>query len=77
MIQPVKCTGADLYLLLLVDVSWFSPHAPINPSAARNAVRQAVSQCGAHPAVFAFSVVNEITPEAAQKFGVKATGHLI
>jgi GT2 family glycosyltransferase len=64
-------------LLLLVDVPWFSPHCPINPAAARKAVRHAVTQCGAHPAVFAFSVVNEITPEAAQKFGVSATVHLI
>src|SRR5258708_5735171 len=64
-------------LLLLVDVPWFSPQCPINPVTARAAVRDAVAQCGAHPAVFAFSVVNEITPEAAQKFGVAATVHLI
>lgn len=64
-------------LLLLVDVPWFSPHSDINPAKARDAVRHAVTQCAAHPAVFAFSVVNEITPKAAQKFGVAATVRLI
>jgi GT2 family glycosyltransferase len=64
-------------LLLLMDVPWFSPHSNINPAQAREAVRRAVTQCAAHPAVFAFSVVNEITPKAAQKFGVAATVRLI
>ena len=64
-------------LLLLVDIPWFTPHCPIDPVAARVAVRQAVAACGSHPALFAFSVVNEITPEAAQKLGVNASVRLI
>ena len=31
-------------LLLLVDVSWFSPHCPINPAIALAAVRRAVEE---------------------------------
>jgi len=63
--------------LLFVDVPWFSPFCPIDATKARDAVRQAVAECAAHPAVFAISVVNEITPEAAEKFGVAATVRLI
>ncbi len=69
--------AAQSDLLLLVDVPWFSQHSEINPSQAREAVRKAVTQCATHPAVFAFSVVNEITPEAAKNFGVAATIRLI
>ena len=39
---------------------------------ARDAVRRAVFACASHPAVFAFSVANEIPPDIVRWSGAQA-----
>ncbi len=61
---------------LLIDVPW-NKHVcflddPDAQEAARQAVRKAVRSCAAHPAVFAFSVVNEIPSDIVRWSGAEA-----
>lgn len=61
-------------LKVLIDVPWakhlcFLDSAPSQAEACRK-VREAVSACKGHPAVFAFSVVNEISAEIVRWSGV-------
>ena len=68
-------------LRLLIDIPW-NKHvcfldAPGTREAARRAVRDAVQTCYRHPAVFAFSVVNEIPPDIVRWSGAGAIEEFI
>lgn len=68
--------AAEHGLKLLVDIPW-SKHlcfldSPVERQAAHNAVRRAVGNCGGHPAVFAFSVANEIPADIVRWSGARA-----
>jgi hypothetical protein len=63
-------------LKLLIDIPWskhlcFLDSAPLQREA-REAVRSAVQACARHPAVFAYSVVNEISADIARWSGGRA-----
>jgi glycosyltransferase involved in cell wall biosynthesis len=63
-------------LKLLIDVPW-SKHvcfldSPALQEEARAAVRGAVQACARHPAVFAYSVVNELPPDIVRWSGARA-----
>src|ERR1700759_2877770 len=55
-----------LEMKLLVDIPW-NKHLSLDSGPCRGeaheAVRKAVAACGQHPAVFAFSIANEIPPD--------------
>ncbi len=62
-------------LKLLVDIPWgkhlcFLDSEKLRADA-RIAIRQAVQSCAAHPAVFAYSVVNEISPDIVRWSGAQ------
>ena len=68
-------------LLLLVDVPW-DKHlcfldSETQRAAAREAVRRAVRDCARHPAVFAFSLANEIPPDVVRWSGERAVADFI
>src|SRR6185503_20130165 len=68
-------------LLLLVDIPW-NKHlcfldSPQQTEAAREAVRRAVSACARHPAVFAYSVANEILPDVVRWSGARRIADFI
>jgi glycosyltransferase involved in cell wall biosynthesis len=67
-------------LKVLVDIPW-NKHlcfdSPRRRSEARDAVRRAVESCAPHPAVFAYSVVNEIPPDIVRWTGPKSVAGLI
>ncbi|HEY5913909.1 MAG TPA: glycoside hydrolase family 2 TIM barrel-domain containing protein, partial [Verrucomicrobiae bacterium] len=68
-------------LKVLVDVAW-NQHVCFLDSAgdreqARQAVRSAVVLCQRHPAVFAFSVGNEISPDIVRWTGARAVADFI
>jgi GT2 family glycosyltransferase len=68
-------------LRVLVDIPW-NQHlcfldSPEHQYQARDAVRQAVSACARHPAVFAFSVANEIPPDIVRWSGTQAISDFI
>src|SRR5258705_1521768 len=68
-------------LKVLVDVPW-NKHVCFLDSAeqrraACEAVRQTVSACARHPAVFAFSVANEIPPEGVRWSGAGTVANFI
>lgn len=68
-------------LLLLIDIPW-NKHLCFLDSAeqreaARDAVRKAVSACAHHPAVFAYSVANEIPPDIARWSGAAKVADFI
>lgn len=68
-------------LLLLIDIPW-NQHLCFLDSAeqraaARTAVRQAVATCAHHPAVFAYSVANEIPPDIARWSGAARVAEFI
>lgn len=68
-------------LLLLVDIPWdkhrcFLDSAPLR-AAARDQVRQAVKSCAQHPAVFAFSVANEIPSDIVRWSGERAVAEFL
>jgi glycosyltransferase involved in cell wall biosynthesis len=67
-------------LKVLVDIPW-NKHLSFDSSerraAARDAVRNAVSACAKHPAVFAFSIANEIPPDIIRWTGARATADFI
>lgn len=71
----------DHELKLLVDIPWCQHvcflDRPELREQARNAVRDAVRSCGAHPAVFAFSVGNEIAPDLVRWSGASAIAAFI
>jgi GT2 family glycosyltransferase len=68
-------------LKVLVDIPW-DKHlcfldSPQFREQARLAVRRAVSGCARHPAVFAFSVANEIPPDIVRWSGARAVADFI
>src|SRR4051795_4863524 len=68
-------------LRVLVDIPW-NKHLCFLDSeklreGARAAVRQAVQTCVRHPAVFAFSVVNEIAPDVVRWSGARKVASFI
>ena len=68
-------------LKLLVDIPW-NKHLcflddPAEREAAVNAVRQAVISCAKHPAVFAFSIANEIPADVVRWSGAEAVAEFI
>jgi GT2 family glycosyltransferase len=68
-------------LRLLVDIPW-NKHLcflddPAEREFAREAVRRAVIGCDRHPAVFAFSLANEIPPDVVRWSGAKAISNFI
>src|SRR5437764_3019074 len=68
-------------LKLLIDIPW-NQHvcfldSPGAGAQAFEAVRQAVFACARHPAVFAFSVANEIPPEIVRWSGARAVANFI
>ena len=63
-------------LRLLMDIPW-NKHlcfldSPAARDQARQAVRGAVADCAAHPAVFAYCVVNELPPDIVRWSGARA-----
>jgi len=68
-------------LKVFIDIPW-NKHVCFLDSreqraAAREAVRRAVLACAGHPAVFAFSVANEIPPDVARWSGAEAVADFI
>jgi GT2 family glycosyltransferase len=68
-------------LKLLIDVPW-SKHlcfldSPVFQQQARDAVRAAVQSCARHPAVFAYSVVNELPPDIVRWSGAGAVADFL
>jgi GT2 family glycosyltransferase len=73
--------AAQHELLLLVDIPWdqhrcFLDSAPLR-TAVRDKVRQAVTACAGHPAVFAFSLANEIPPDIVRWSGERAMAEFL
>ena len=62
-------------LKLLVDIPWTKQMCFLDSkklrNQARDAVRRAVESCAGHPAVFAYSVVNEIPPDIVRWSGAR------
>ncbi|MEY2409496.1 MAG: hypothetical protein QOF48_2166, partial [Verrucomicrobiota bacterium] len=73
--------AAQFRLRLFIDIPWVKNRCFLDSSnameQARGAVREAVRACAAHPAVFAFSVVNEIPPDIARWSGSREIGAFI
>src|SRR3974390_3181650 len=68
-------------LRVLVDIPW-NKHlcfldSPEHQKQARDAVHRAVSVCAAHPAVFPFSVGNEIPPDIVRWSGAQAVSDFV
>jgi glycosyltransferase involved in cell wall biosynthesis len=73
--------AAERQFKLLIDIPW-NKHlcfleTPRLQEDARAAVRQAVKACAGHPAVFAYSVVNEIPPDIVRWSGARAMAGFI
>ena len=73
--------GEQYGLKLLIDVPW-NKHlcfldSPSFQRQARAAVRSAVQSCARHPAVFAFSVVNEVPPDIVRWSGAGAVADFL
>jgi len=73
--------AAEQGLKLLIDIPWnkhlcFLDSEPRREEA-RQAVRQAVTETAAHPAVFAFSVANEIPADIVRWSGARAVADFI
>jgi glycosyltransferase involved in cell wall biosynthesis len=68
-------------LKLLIDIPWDNRRCFLDSAAdraqARQAVRQGVAKCAGHPAVFAFSVANEVPPEIVRWSGARAVAAFI
>jgi GT2 family glycosyltransferase len=68
-------------LLLLVDIPWDKHLCFLDSlqhrTAARDAVRRALYACARHPAVFAYSVANEIPPDIVRWSGARAVADFI
>ena len=73
--------AAEHELKLLVDVPWPKHlcflESEKSKAVARDAVRKAVAACQGHPAIFAYSVVNEIPAEIVRWSGVRAVTEFI
>jgi GT2 family glycosyltransferase len=73
--------AAQHELKVLIEVPWNQHQCFLDSSeqraAAREAVHRAVLACARHPAVFAFSVANEIPPEVARWSGAEAVADFI
>ena len=72
---------AEHGLCVFIDIPWpkhlcFLDHKELQEEA-RRTVREAVGACAGHPAVFAFSVVNEVPSEVARWSGPKRVEHFI
>jgi O-antigen biosynthesis protein len=68
-------------LKFLIDIPWpknrcFLDSAKMKEEA-REAVRQTVHNCAAHPAVFGYSIVNEIAPDIVRWSGASAVENFI
>jgi O-antigen biosynthesis protein len=68
-------------LKILIDIPW-SKHicfldSPAAREEARAAIRSAVQSCARHPAVFAYSVVNELPPDIVRWSGAEAVENFI
>jgi len=70
----------DREMKVLVDVPW-NKHLSFDSGPrreeAREAVRKAVAACSRHPAVFAFSIANEIPPDIIRWTGARAAADFI
>lgn len=68
-------------LRVLIDIPWNKHQcfldSPKHQKQARDAVHKAVSACAPHPAVFAFSVANEIPPDIVRWSGTQAISDFI
>jgi O-antigen biosynthesis protein len=68
-------------LKLLIDLSWNNHRCFLDSRAVRqqaqDAVREGVRACAAHPAVFAFSVANEVPPEIVRWSGTQSVADFI
>src|SRR5579859_5215141 len=68
-------------LKVFIDVPWDKHLCFLDSSetraATRRAVRQAVAGCGRHPAVFGFSVANEIPPDIVRWSGGRRVADFI
>jgi O-antigen biosynthesis protein len=65
---------------VLVDIPWNKHRSfdtPARRAEAKEAVRNAVSACGRHPAVFAFSIANEIPPDIIRWNGARTAAEFI
>ena len=73
--------AAQHKLRVLIDIPWNKHLCFLDSRAlqaeARGTVRQAVFACARHPAVFAFSVANEIPPDIARWSGARAVADFI
>src|SRR5688572_30425024 len=73
--------AAQHELKLLIDIPWAKQLCFLDSASAREqarqAVREAVVTCKAHPAVFAYSVVNEIPAEIVRWSGVRRVTEFI
>ncbi|MCX7872027.1 MAG: glycosyltransferase [Verrucomicrobiae bacterium] len=67
--------AAEFDLKLLIDIPWGTHFCFLDSQQeqenARNAVRSAVKAFAGHPAIFAYSVANEINPDIARWSGAK------
>src|ERR1700722_8333049 len=73
--------AAEQGIKVLIDIPWnkhlcFLDSAALK-SGAREAVREAVRACAGHPAVFAYSVANEIAPDVVRWSGARAVAEFI
>lgn len=73
--------AASKGIKVLIDIPW-NKHLCFLDSEklknqARTAVREAVQSCARHPAVFAYSVVNEISPDIVRWSGARAVEDFI
>ena len=73
--------AAEHELKVMVDIPWNKQlcflDSPQYRTAACEAVRRAVYSCGRHPAVFAFSIANEIPTDIVRWSGAKAVAAFI
>ncbi len=67
--------AAEFTLLVLIDIPWHSEVCFLDSEEtqrpAREAVRSTVAACRGHPAVFAYSVANEIPPDVVRWAGAR------
>ncbi len=73
--------AAQQRLLVMIDIPWNQHLCFLDASdrraAALEAVRRAVFSCARHPAIFAFSVANEIPPDVVRWSGTRAIADFI
>ncbi|HWW02827.1 MAG TPA: glycosyltransferase [Candidatus Acidoferrum sp.] len=73
--------AAEHRLKVLIDIPWNQQQCfldtPQSREEARDAVRRAVFACGRHPAVFAYSVANEIPADVVRWSGARAVEDFI